>query len=173
MNTRLRVSLSAGLLAAAVAIAACNSAAGSPGISVPSLPPAIGSLLPSGGTGAGGGPLACDLVTANMINTALGVTVASPTQAVLETGGSTCDFKDAGVSVRVFPDRDAAFLSSMKGTFSGAVDVPGVGDAAWYSAEQSTIMVLKGTTVVEVQAPNQNDQAKLAALAAAIAAALQ
>jgi hypothetical protein len=33
-------------------------------------------------------------------------------------------------------------------------------------------MVLKGSTVVEVQAPNQNDQAKLAALAAAIAAKL-
>jgi hypothetical protein len=121
---------------------------------------------------AASGPSACDAVTPEMIQAALGVTVGAGTQVVLDLGGSTCDFTDAGITVRVFPDRDAAFLESMKGSFSGAVDLPGVGDGAWYSSDQATFMVRKGVTVVEVQAPNQNDQAKLAALAAAIAAKL-
>jgi hypothetical protein len=159
-------------VALGLAAAACSSAGASLPVAIPTLPPGVASALPTGGAGGENGPLACDVVTASMINTALGATVAAPTQAVLELGGSTCDYKDAGISVRVFPNRDAAFLTSMKGSFSGAVDLPGVGDGAWYSQTNATIMVLKGTTVVEVQAPNQNDQAKLAALAAAIAAAL-
>jgi hypothetical protein len=160
-------------LAIAVALGlvvdACSAAGASLPVANPTLPPAVASALP---TGAANGPLACDVVTADMINATLGATVAAPTQAVLELGGSTCDFKDAGISVRVFPKRDASFLTSMKGSFSGAVDLPGVGAGAWYSADNATIMVLQGTTVVEVQAPNQNDPAKLAALAAAIAAGL-
>jgi hypothetical protein len=170
-QSRSVLSVSLVVVALGLAGAACSPAAASLPVAIPTLPAGVASALPTSMEGESG-PLACDVVTASMINTALGATVAAPTQAVLELGGSTCDFKDAGISVRVFPNRDAAFLTSMKGSFSGAVDLPGVGDGAWYSSEHATIMVLKGTTAVEVQAPNQNDQAKLAALAAAIAAAL-
>ncbi len=137
---------------------------------------AVSSTTSTGGTAgasaAAEGPLACDVVTTQMIQQALGATVAAGTQAVLELGGSTCEFKDAGILVRVFPNQDAAFLQSMKGSFKGAVDLPGVGDAAFYSQQNATFMVLKGATVVQVQAPNQNDPVKLATLAAAIAAKL-
>jgi hypothetical protein len=159
------------LAVAVLSVAACGT-----GTTTTTNPPsssAATSGASSGASGApGGGPLACDLVTTAMIQSALGTTVAAGTPAVLETGGSTCEFKDAGILVRVFPDRDAAFVQSMKGSFTGAIDVPAVGDAAFYSKDNATIMVLKGSTVVQVQAPNQNDQAKLVALAAAIVASL-
>jgi len=160
-------------VAAAVALAACGGTS-APGSSSPTAGTTqeAGSASSAGGGGQSGGPLACDVVTADMIQAALGVAAGTGAQETFEIGGSTCDFKAIGVGVRVFPDRDAKFLASMKGNFSGAVDLPGVGDGAWYSQQNATFMVLKGTTVVEVQAPNQNDQAKLAALAAAIAAKL-
>jgi hypothetical protein len=155
----------------ALVVAACGGTAGpSP------TTPAVGTGEPTATAGETGGaatgPLACDVVTPAMISSALGVTVGTGTLDTSLISGSTCQYSDAGILVRVFPARDAAFLQSMKGSFSGAVDLPGIGDGAWYSSEHATFMVLKGTTVVEVQAPNQNDQAKLAALAAAIAAAL-
>jgi hypothetical protein len=155
----------------ATLVGGCASAGSSPPPGATTAP--LGSAAETSGTsGAATGPLACDVVTSDMIQAALGKTVAAGTQEVLDLGGSTCAFKDAGITVRVFPDRDAAFLQSMKGSFSGAAELPGVGDGAWYSSPEATFMVLKGTTVVEVQAPNQNDQAKLVALAAAIAAKL-
>jgi hypothetical protein len=147
-----------------------SSAASSPAASAATSGGA--SEAASQGGGCDNEPLACDVVTTEMIQQGLGTTVAAGISTVSELGGSTCEFKDAGIFVRVFPSRDAAFLESMKGSFAGAVDLPGVGDGAFYSSENATFMVLKGTTVVQVQAPNQNDQAKLAALAAAIAAKL-
>ena len=152
----------------------------------PSASPANGESSASAGTAASGGPsdepsssggsgtapLACDIVTNDMIDEALGATVGGGTSQILDLGGSTCEFKDAGILVRVFPNRDASFLQAMKASFSGSVDLPGVGDGAFYSKQNATIMLLKGGTAVQVQAPNQNDQAKLAALAAAIASEL-
>jgi hypothetical protein len=122
--------------------------------------------------GGGTAPLACDVVTSDMIDQALGATVGGGISQSLDLGGSTCEFKDAGILIRVFPNRDASFLQSMKATFGGSVELPGVGDGAFYSQQNATLMLLKGTTAVQVQAPNQNDQAKLAALAIAIAARL-
>jgi hypothetical protein len=152
------------------AASSASTAAGTPAAG--SSVAATSSAVADGSASAAAGPLACDVVTTGMIQQALGTTVAAGVSQTLDLGGSTCEFKDAGILVRVFPNRDASFLTGMKGSFSGAVDLPGVGDAAFYSQANSTFMVLKGTTVVQVQAPNQNDQAKLAALAAAIAANL-
>jgi hypothetical protein len=167
----MRIIAPSGALAAlSLLLAACASGSVSP-----SIPPAAASAVASAASAiasaAGAAvPAACDVVTTAEVQAALGGTVAAGKAQQIAQGDTSCDF--GGVLVRVRGGSDAAFLAGIKNSFSDAVDVPAVGDAAFYSKQNATFGFVKGSTFVLIQAPNANDQAKLAALAAAVAAKL-
>jgi hypothetical protein len=161
----------AGALAAlSLLLAAC--ASGSTG---PSIPPAAASAVASAASAVASAagaaaPAACDVVTTADVQAALGGTIAAGKAQQIAQGDTSCDF--GGVLVRVRGGSDAAFLAGIKNSFSDAADIPAVGDAAFYSKQNATFAFVKGSTFVLIQAPNANDQAKLIALATALAAKL-
>jgi hypothetical protein len=149
--------------------AACAS-----GSSTPSIPPAAASAVASAASAvasaAAPGPAACDVVTSADIQAVLGGTVPDGKAQQIAQGDTSCDF--GGVLVRVRGNSDAAFLAGIRSSFSDAADVPGVGESAFYSKQNATLGFVKNGTFVLIQAPNANDQAKLVALATAVAAKL-
>jgi hypothetical protein len=125
---------------------------------------------PSAAATAVAAKAACDLVTQADVQAAIGGTVAAGKAKQIAEGDTSCDF--GGLLVRVRGSSDAAFLAGIKSSFSDAVDIPLVGDGAFYSNQNATFAFVKGGSFVLIQAPNANDRAKLIALATAIAAKL-
>ena len=161
--------------AGAVAVLSLLLAACAAGWASPSIPPAAASAVASAASALASAagvavPAACDVVTTADVQAALGGTVAAGKAQQIAQGDTSCDF--GGVLVRVRGGSDAAFLAGIKNSFSDAVDIPAVGDAAFYSKQNATFGFVKGSTFVLIQAPNANDQGKLVALATAVAAKL-
>ena len=146
---------------------ACSAGTASSPAGGASSPAAQGTPAPSMAASA---KAACDLVTQADVQAALGGTVAAGKAQQIADGDTSCDF--GGVLVRVRGGSDAPFLSGIKSSFADAVDIPLVGDAAFYSNQNATFAFVKSGTFVLIQAPNANDRAKLIALATAIAAKL-
>lgn len=150
-------------------LAACAS-----GSATPSIPQGAASAVASAASAVasavGAAPAACDLVTSADVQAALGGTVPTGKAQQIAQGDTSCDF--GGVLIRVRGGSDSAFLAGIKNSFADAADIPAVGEAAFYSKQNATFAFVKGGTFVLVQAPNANDQAKLIALATAVAAKL-
>jgi hypothetical protein len=151
-------------------LAACGSGAATPSIP-PGVASAVASVASAAASAAGAAaPAACDVVTTADVQAALGGTVSAGKAQQIAQGDTSCDF--GGVLVRVRGGSDAAFLAGIKNSFADAVDIPAVGEAAFYSKQNATVGFVKSGTFVLIQAPNANDQAKLIALATAVATKL-
>lgn len=100
----------------------------------------------------------CKLATVAQVKAAFGGTVSAG-KLDNSTGVPACHFtvkhSNLGVSgeaiVFVTPGQSAATFKIAKKEVPGAVNVPGIGNGAFYSANTGSIEMLKGSTVANAQ----------------------
>jgi hypothetical protein len=127
--------------------------AGGPTSRSSTLPPSGEGVAPPAGK-------KCTFTSATAVATAFGATISSYTTGTTGTGRPICTFvlssSNVGVSGHVTAVRNdtssAAEFTQAQQSPSDAVVLTGVGDRAFYSPSQSTIQLMKGKTVVVVQA---------------------
>ena len=110
------------------------------------------------GSAHAGSPSPCSLATVAQVKAAFGGAVSAG-KVNTSTGVPACHFKvkhsNLGASgeaiVFVTPGQSAATFRLAKKEVPGAVNVPGIGNGAFYSANTGSIELLKGQTVANAQ----------------------
>ncbi len=172
---RRSIGLSAWLIAASIAVAACGSGGSSPSAaaspaassaasaaassaassqpsSAASGAPASAAASPAASTGGGGATGPCDLLTTDEVGSALGVSgvTSTPTDGVV----AYCMY-NAGSDIAAATSWTKSGGSVAFGVFAqeeGAVQVPGIGDQAVFSPSTETLFILKGDAVFGITA---------------------
>lgn len=143
------------------------------GAAAPSKPTTAAAAAPTPDLSAPVLPRACDAVTPDMLTGALGGSFVAGRATQAPGSGTACVFADGGLTVAVSPGGGLIF-DALRTSYTDAVEVPGVADGAYYSKASSVLVFLKGSAVGQLFAADAayNDQARMAALATAIAARL-
>lgn len=168
-------------LAGSTALAGCGSTQPSGGDAGAEHPTARATAASSAANAAatskpavaagGGGLTACALITPQDATTAIGSTVG-PGTAGGTAALSECIYGDGALIVGMKTGSKALYETSQTAALAkGATSVPGVGDGAFEAgaAQTTTLLFLKGTTIVSIilSAPGAKDAAVAVAKVAA------